>query len=51
MSFNFHTNFLVYDLNLPGVFSTIDTDTLIRQKVMKTDPINNRCYVRKSNKP
>ena len=37
------------DLKLAGVFNTIDT--LIRQKVMKTDPINNRCSVRKSNKP
>ena len=37
------------DLKLAGVFNTIDT--LIRRKVMKPDPINNRCYVRKSNKP
>ena len=46
MSFNFHT---MNDLKLAGIFNTIDT--LIRQKVMKTDPINYRCYVRKSKKP
>ena len=50
MSFNFHTNFLsMNDLKVAGVFNTIDT--LIRQKVRKTDPMNNRCYVRQSNKP
>ena len=37
------------DLKLAGVFNIIDT--FIRQKVMKTDPINNRYYVCKPNKP
>ena len=37
------------DLKLAGVFNI--TDKLIRQKVMKTDPINNRYYVCKPNKP